>query len=221
MIKKLLRRKAKINPNHFRVAIYGSARLKKNDKRYKLVYNLAKRLAKDNIDVITGGGPGLMAAANEGHHKGQKEAKNGTHSIGLTIKLPREQRDAYHLDIKKQFQRFSNRLDSFIELSDVVVVAPGGIGTLLEFMYTWQLVQVKQICETPIILLGGHWQGLLDWVKKEMANKKLMNQEDFNHIFVAKTNKHVMEIINQFRLDQKRSGHVCKNFTKYKKEIKN
>jgi len=169
------------------------------------------------MDIVTGGGPSLMDAASRGHHAGRKD--NGTHSIGLTIKLPNEQRDAYHLDIKKEFSRFSNRLDNFMELSDAIIVAPGGIGTLLELLYTWQLVQVKHMCETPIILLGQHWQGLIDWIKKEMLRKKLMSKDDFWSIFVVKNNAQAMKILKKIKLGHDSNEHVCKNFEKYRKRI--
>jgi uncharacterized protein (TIGR00730 family) len=230
-----VKRSSKIDPKHFRVAIFGSARLSKGDVRYKQVFSLAKMIALCGMDIVTGGGPGLMDAASRGHHAGRKEKKaskkncessssssssssKSAHSIGLTINLPMEQNDGYHLDIKKDFNRFSNRLDSFMELSNAVVVAPGGIGTLLELLYTWQLVQVKHICETPIILLGAHWQGLLDWIKKEMARKKLMSMSDFNNVFVVRTASCAMRIIKKVQMDSMKSGHVCSNFKKYKKK---
>jgi uncharacterized protein (TIGR00730 family) len=185
----------KINKDHFRVAIFGSARLKPSNRDYKLVYNLAKLIAKENFDIVTGGGPGLMEAASKGHAAGRKN--NDIHSIGLTIKLPMEQRDAVCLDIKKDFSKFSHRLDNFMKFSNVVVVAPGGIGTVLEFFYTWQLIQVKHIKEIPIIMLGSMWKGLLNWVKKQPLKNKLMSKEDLNSIFVVKNNKEAMEIIRK------------------------
>jgi hypothetical protein len=165
--------------------------------------------------VVTGGGPGLMDAASKGHHTGRGGKK--LHSVGLTIKLPMEQFDGFHLDIKKDFTRFSKRLDAFMEMSNVVVVAPGGIGTLLELLYTWQLVQVKHICEIPIILLGSHWQGLIDWIKKEMLRKKLMSKDDFKSVFVVKNNSQAMKIIHKVHLDFKNGDHACSNFDKYRK----
>ena len=203
-----------IHPNHFRVAIFGSARIKKDDARYKQVFRLAKMIAEEKMDIVTGGGPGLMNAASKGHHAGRKGKR--LHSIGLTIKIPNEQFIGYHLDIRKDFKRFSGRLDKFMELSNAVVVAPGGIGTLLEFFYTWQLIQVKHICETPIILLGENWQGLLAWIKKEMLRKKLMSKEDFKSIFVVKNNQEAMKLLRKIHQDSLTNKHVCKSFRKYK-----
>ncbi|MBT7237632.1 LOG family protein [Candidatus Woesearchaeota archaeon] len=205
----------KINKDHFRVAIFGSARIKKGDPRYKQVHLLAKMIAKESMDIVTGGGPGLMDSASKGHHAGRKGKK--IHSIGLTIKLPKEQVTGYHLDIRKDFNRFSGRLDKFMELSNAVVVAPGGIGTLLEFFYTWQLIQVKHICEIPVILLGENWQGLLVWIKKEMLRKKLMSKEDFKNIFVIKDNKEAIRLLKKIYEDSLTQEHVCKNFKKYRR----
>ncbi len=208
-------KKHKIDKNHFRVAIFGSARLKKNDSKYKLVFNLAKAIAKENMDVVTGGGPGLMNAANRGHHAGR--GKNHTHSVGLTIKLPMEQRDSFHLDIKEEFARFSGRLDKFMKLSNVVVVAPGGVGTALEFFYTWQLVQVNHICNTPIILLGPMWEGLIKWLKTQPVKKGLISKSDLDSIFCVKNVSEAMKLIKLSKEQYDKGGkYVCRNIKKYK-----
>lgn len=204
----------KVNKKHFRVAIFGSARSKKTHPSYKLVFNLAKMIAKQRIDVVTGGGPGLMDAASRGHHAGRKGSN--IHSVGLTIKLPKEQFDGFHLDIKKDFNKFSGRLDKFMELSNVVVVAPGGIGTILEFFYTWQLVQVKHICDIPIIMLGSMWKGLLEWVSKEPLRRKLMSKEDMKNVFIVNNNQEAMKIILSSRQSFESNQHVCKNLERYK-----
>ena len=135
---------------HYRVAIFGSARTKEGDPKYQEVFEISKGLAAAGFDIVTGGGPGIMLAANAEH---QSVPSDG-HSIGLNIKLPFEQEANKFLDIKKGFDRFSGRLDTFMALSDAVIVAPGGIGTLLELFYSWQLIQVQHVCETPIILYG-------------------------------------------------------------------
>ncbi len=211
-------RTSEIKKNHFRVAVFGSARIRKGDARYKQVYTLARLIAKEGFDLVTGGGPGLMDAASRGYHECKKAQRNNNiHSIGLIIKLPQEQRDAYHLDIQKDFNRFSGRLDTFMELSNAVVVASGGIGTLLELFYTWQLLQVKHICEMPIILLGRHWNGLLHWIQKELLRKNMMSTADFRNIFVVKNNQEAIHIIQRVHEDAKTMKHVCKNFEKYRR----
>ncbi len=210
-----MQKKEKIDINRFRVAIFGSARIKKGDTRYKLVFTLAKMIAESGMDVVTGGGPGLMDAASRGHHVGRK--KKFLQSVGLTIKLPTEQKDSYHLDIKKEFHKFSNRLDTFMKLSNAVVVAPGGIGTMLEFLYTWQVLQVGKDCDTFIILLGEHWHGLMKWIHKDIYHKRLMSKEDFNNIFIAKNCTEAVALLNQAHEDVCAGRHPCKNFETYKK----
>ncbi|MBP9770853.1 LOG family protein [Candidatus Gracilibacteria bacterium] len=205
MAKKITKKaaKAKANKAHtfrnelkrrdFRVTIFGSARIKENDKVYKQVFDLAKDLGKHRFDVITGGGPGLMEAANAGHEAGDKE--NISDSIGLAIKLPHEQDDNAHLDLAKHFAKFSDRLDNFMALSSVAVVMPGGVGSCLEFFYTWQLIQVKHIHPIPIILVGKMWKQLMKWVKKYPLKQELISPEEMECVHVVKDNRAAMKII--------------------------
>jgi uncharacterized protein (TIGR00730 family) len=200
---------------HFRVAIFGSARIVKGDSIFELVYDLAKLIAHAGIDVVTGGGPGLMSAASEGHHVGRRDKK--IHSVGLSIKLPNEQKDANHLNVKKEFSRFSNRLDTFMQLSNVVVVAPGGVGTMLELFYTWQLMQISHICIVPIILLGDMWVDFLKWIKSSPLKNNYLDLRDFNLLFHAKDVDDAFSIIEMVYKDYKKgSESFCKNDEKYK-----
>jgi len=193
----------KVKPNkgyaqkRFRVVIFGSARLEKDDPNWNLIFDLARRIAEEDMDIVTGGGPGLMNAASEGHNSGDL----GKHmqSIGLQIKLPKEQRDALHLDIRKEFNRFSERLDNFIDLANVVIVAPGGVGTLLEFFYTWQLLQVKMIYDIPIILLGKMWLDLVQWIRIWLLENKLLDQEDLDLLYLVHDNEEALTIIKNAR----------------------
>jgi hypothetical protein len=203
------------NKGHFRAAIFGSARIKKKDRIYKDIYELSRMIAAEGIDVITGGGPGIMDAANAGHQEGR--ANQDIHSIGLNIKLPREQQANRHLDVKKEFHRFSERLDNFMVLSNVVVVAPGGIGTLLELAYTWQLVQVKQICDIPIIIFGDMWAAFLDWIEEWSLKTGFMDRSDLDNVFLAKTKEEVMEIIRAFHgAYMAEEKYTCLNIKRYK-----
>lgn len=204
-----------LKDGHFRVAIFGSARIKRGDGDYKKVRALAKEIGRREIDIVTGGGPGLMEAAASGYDSGRKNGKN--HSLGLLIKLPKEQRTTKHLDIKKQFHVFSHRLDHFMLLSNAVVVAPGGMGTLLELVYSWQLVQVKQICNIPIILFGKQWEELIKWVKKWPLKNGFMSKEDLDSIFIARTIDEVMGIIDATHAAYVRGGkNICLNVKKYR-----
>jgi uncharacterized protein (TIGR00730 family) len=205
-----------IMDEHYRVAIFGSARIKEGDKIYQDVFAIAKGLAGHGFDIVTGGGPGLMLAANSGH----KSAGSGMHSLGLNIRLPSEQFANPYLDIKEEFARFSGRLDSFVSLSDVVIVCPGGIGTLLELFYAWQLVQVQHLCETPIILFGEIWSGLLHWLESEVLARELFTPRDMNSIFHLTTPTEVIRLVQKIHDDRAMNEHVCHNFEKYRIEFK-
>jgi uncharacterized protein (TIGR00725 family) len=206
-----------IKPNHFRVAIFGSARLRPNDPRYNQIYSLARMIAAEGMDIVTGGGPGLMEAANKGHQEGRKSKK--VRSLGLNIMLPREQHANNHLDIQKDFRIFSKRLDYFMQLSNVVVVAQGGIGTLLELMYTWQLMQVEHTCHIPIILLGDMWKPFIDWIEEWPLRKRMMDEADMHPIFLADHCREAMKIIRKANHDFIHRGpDYCWNYRKYKFE---
>jgi len=137
-------------------------------------------------------------------------------SIGLNIRLPHEQVANPFLDIKKEFDRFGSRLDTFMSLSDAVIVAPGGIGTLLELFYSWQLVQVGQICKTPIILYGEIWRPLLHWLNTEVLRRGFISAEDLQGVFHLGSPADVVDLIQRIHEDRSRSENVCVNFEKYR-----
>jgi uncharacterized protein (TIGR00730 family) len=176
---------------NFRVCLFGSARLTAADPLYQTVFNLSRELAERGMDVITGGGPGLMAAANAGVRAAMAQSR----SYGLTLDLPALDEVANpHLDIKSSHKRFSSRLDEFVRLSHGVVVAPGGIGTLLELMYVWQLLQVKMIEPRPVVLLGAtFWNGFLRWVAGTQAAQGFLNFQDLDYLHVADSVAEVVE----------------------------
>lgn len=190
---KNIRFNKEVRRNEFRVTIFGSARIKQKDKVYKQVFDFAHEIGELGFGVVTGGGPGLMEAANAGHEAGDKKKK--AYSIGLPIQLPWEARENRHLEIKRLFNKFSGRLDNFMKLSKVVVIMPGGVGTCLEFFYTWQLVQVRHIKPLPMILIGHQWKKLMDWVKKYPLKMGLISPDETKHIYVAKNNAEAMKII--------------------------
>jgi uncharacterized protein (TIGR00730 family) len=201
--------------DHFRVAIFGSARIKKSDKNYRLVKKLGMMLGERGIDVVTGGGPGLMKAANVGHKEGSGKTK--AHSIGLGIRLPFEQEYNKGVQYSKMFERFSKRLDQFMLLSNAIVVAPGGIGTLLEAFYAWQLVQVNHVCHVPIIFLGDEWPGLLKWMKEVPLKRKYFKKKDMDLAFQAKNCDEAIKIIDMTYEGFKKGGkNFCLNSKKYR-----
>jgi uncharacterized protein (TIGR00730 family) len=166
----------------FRVCIFGSARIRAESDLYKQVHELARQLSLRDVDIVTGGGPGLMEAANMGAKKGSEHSR----SIGLPITLPWEADANSHIDVKRHHRRFSSRLDEFVRLSHAVVVTPGGVGTLLELFYTWQLIQATHIRQRPVILLGKeYWQGLLDWLNSMPLGRQLMSPSDLEMIKVV------------------------------------
>ena len=206
-----------IRKHEFRVTIFGSARIKNNSSVYKQIYALGKMLAENGIDIVTGGGPGLMAAASNGHKAGRKNKKNSSHAIGLEIDLPKEQKTNKGVDILRKFKRFSNRLDNFMLLSNVIVIAPGGVGTLLELFYSWQLVQVNHICHIPLIIIGDHYKGLLKWLTNYPMKKKYFKKKDLDLLFLATDYKQAMKLIGEAHKEYKKgTKDICVNLNKYK-----
>lgn len=207
----------KRDEKHFKVVIFGSSRVEMEDTIYKKVKDLAFMLGMKGIDVVTGGGPGLMQAANEGHKLGAKKSKKRSHSIGIGVKLLWKQKFNNAVQYKREFNKFSKRLDEFMLLSNAIVVAPGGLGTLLELFYSWQLVQVHHICDVPIILMGDKWEGLLRWVKRNPLKKGYLDEEDYKLVFYVKTAKEASTIIEDSYEHFKKGGkNFCLNYKKYK-----
>lgn len=182
-----------IGTGYYRVAIFGSARTKPKTPEYKSVYNLAKELASRGADIVTGGGPGLMEAANAG----AKEGSSQTKSFGLRIDLPFENDFNNHLDIKFFHKKFSSRLDEFMRITNAVVVTPGGIGTLLELFFAWQLIQVGHMKKKPIILVGTMWEGLLQWMKENPLRKELIDKSDLQHIQIVEEMEDVVPLLEK------------------------
>ncbi len=206
--------------NHeFRVSIFGSARIKPEDPTYQDTYNLAKTIGMMGVDLITGGGPGLMEAASLGHTAG--DTKNQAHSIGLNIVLPFEQKPNEGLEFLDNHEVFSTRLDEFMLLSNAVVVMPGGIGTCLELFYTWQLLQVKHVCNMPVILVGKMWRKLIDWVIDNPLQKQLMDPKDLHYIAVVDNWKQAVKVIKKAKKHfDETDGKECRNWLEYGKKIR-
>jgi len=153
--------------DHFRVTIFGSARAQPGTFVYDEVKRLAAALAEMGCDIITGGGPGLMQAANEG--AAGVDAAERHRSIGIRIELPFEQDVNPFVTTAFEHKTFFTRLHHFVLTSDAFVVVPGGIGTVLELMMIWQLLQVNHIQPAPLILVGRMWRGLVDWARSSLA----------------------------------------------------
>lgn len=155
------------------VSMFGSARTPPSDPYYELADNIASGLAKAGYAVITGGGPGIMEAAN----KGASEA-DGL-SIGLNINLPFEQQPNPYANLELDFKYFFVRKVMFIKYAMAFICMPGGFGTLDELFEALTLIQTRRIKAFPIVLVGsGYWDGLLDWVKEKVLTEKYINKED-------------------------------------------
>jgi len=146
------------------VTIFGSARLQPGSFGYEETKRAAAALAAMDCDIITGGGPGLMQVANEGATSKQ------AHSVGIRVELPFEQDVNAFVTEAFEHRTFFTRLHQFVLASDAFLVAPGGIGTVLEMMLIWQLLQVKHLEKRPLILLGTMWPGLVAWARQSMLS---------------------------------------------------
>src|SRR5262245_40381017 len=150
----------------YRVTIFGSARARPGTFAYDETKRVAGALAALGCDIITGGGPGLMQAANEGAASSGGRAR----SVGIRVDLPFEQEVNSFVGMAFEHRTFFTRLHQFVLASDAFVVAPGGIGTVLETMMIWQLLQVGHLSDTPLILVGRMWPGLVDWARTSMLS---------------------------------------------------
>jgi uncharacterized protein (TIGR00730 family) len=150
--------------DRYRVTIFGSARARPGTIAYEETKRVSKALAEMGCDIITGGGPGLMQAANEG----VKLAGDGAHSVGIRVDLPFEQEVNPFVELAFEHKTFFTRLHHFVLASDAFIVAPGGIGTVLETTMIWQLLQVQHLDATPLILVGRMWPGFVEWARTQM-----------------------------------------------------
>ncbi|HVJ69414.1 MAG TPA: LOG family protein [Caulifigura sp.] len=164
----------------YRVTIFGSARINTNHWSYAAVRDLAAELTRMGCDIVTGGGPGLMQAANEGARMADPDSRQ--ESMGIRIALPFEQDVNAFVSEAYEHGTFFTRLHHFVLVSDAFVVVPGGIGTVLETMMIWQLLQVRKLHETPLILVGKMWDGLIDWSRQTMLHGEspLASPEDMD-----------------------------------------
>jgi uncharacterized protein (TIGR00730 family) len=151
--------------DRYRVTIFGSARAKPGTVAYEETKRVSQALAELGCDIITGGGPGLMQAANEGVNLGRADDHD---SVGIRVDLPFEQEVNPFVELAFEHRTFFTRLHHFVLASDAFIVAPGGIGTVLETTMIWQLLQVKHLDSTPLILVGKMWPGFVEWARASM-----------------------------------------------------
>jgi uncharacterized protein (TIGR00730 family) len=162
----------------FRVTIFGSARVQQDHWVYGAVRDMSAELTHLGCAIITGGGPGLMQAANEGASLAAPDARG--RSVGIRVALPFEQDVNAFVGSAYEHRTFFSRLHHFVLVSDAFVVVPGGVGTVLELMMVWQLLQVRKLANTPLVLVGPMWQGLVDWHRQAMLRPgfELASEQD-------------------------------------------
>ena len=175
---------------HPAVSIFGSARTPHDHPYYQLTEEIARLLSDAGFSVISGGGPGIMEAANKGAFYGKSP------SVGLNIQLPHEQHGNAYQNISQSFQHFFTRKVMFVKFASAYVVMPGGFGTLDELMEALTLVQTGKTRRIPIILVGRKfWGGLLDWIRASLLVEKMISLEDMDLIQVIDEPKEIVAAI--------------------------
>ena len=175
------------------VTIFGSARTRREDPYYQAAVAIGKGLARNNLAVITGGGPGIMEAANRGAAQGKGK------SVGLNIELPFEQKGNRYANVPLHFHYFFSRKVCFVKYSIAFVFMPGGFGTLDEFFEVITLVQTRRIPRFPLILFGKtYWSGLLHWAKTTVEKGKFISPGDLELVTVTDDAQEAIRIITDY-----------------------
>lgn len=181
------------------ISIFGSARTKPDDKYYQLTIDISRALVNEGFGIISGGGPGIMEAANKGAY-----LESGL-SVGLNIELPFEQSGNQYIDPDKNLEHryFFVRKVMFVKYSQAFIVMPGGFGTLDELFETLTLIQTNKISNIPVVLVGSEfWSGLRDWIVKVVLNKfNNISAKDLELMPIVDSAEEVVKIINDFYHD--------------------
>lgn len=172
------------------VSIFGSARTNPEDPMYKAAHETALLLGAEGFEIITGGGPGIMEAANSGAHSA------GAVSVGCNIELPFEQMPNPYLTKSLSFKYFMVRKTMFIKYSNAYVIFPGGFGTMDELFEALTLIQTRKIRNFPVVLFGSqYWRGLLQWLTTTMLNEKMISPEDLGLMHLTDSPKDAVDFI--------------------------
>jgi hypothetical protein len=175
------------------VTIFGSARVRPDDPYYKKTEYLARKLAENGFSVITGGGPGIMEAANKG------AAAAGGQSVGMNIRLPYEQKPNPYANTIIEYKYFFIRKVMFVKYAVAYVILPGGFGTMDELFEALTLIQTKRIKGFPVIMMGSeYWQGLLEWLKTTMLQNDKIEPADLEIIQVIDNPDEIVKHIKKF-----------------------
>ena len=174
------------------VTIFGSARAPEDHPHYKLTVEVARAVVRNGYGVITGGGPGIMEAANRGAHE------EGGASIGLNIQLPFEQKPNPHIKTMLSFRHFFVRKVMFLKYTSAVIVMPGGFGTLDEFFETLTLVQTSKVNTMPLVLMGKeYWKGMVDWLGDVMVGEEYIHASDMSLMHITDDPNEAVEVIKK------------------------
>ena len=172
------------------VSVFGSARVKPDSDVYRVAQEIGRLFAEAGFAVVTGGGPGVMEAAN----RGAKEA--GGLSVGFTIDLPNEQDPNPYLDICVNFKHFYARKTMLVKAAEGFVMMPGGFGTLDEMFEALTLIQTGKVLNFPVVLFGSeHWKGLLDWINTKVLSQGLISPEDEELLYVTDDSKAAVKLV--------------------------
>ena len=175
------------------VTVFGSARTKPGSREYELARAIARQLAEAGFAIITGGGPGIMEAANRGCHEG------GGLSIGCNIELPHEQGLNHYVDLGVEFRYFFARKTMFVKYADAFVIMPGGFGTLDELFEALTLIQTGKIRHFPVVLVGSdYWRGLVDWMRATQLKAGAVTEADIELLKITDDPDEVCRIIKAY-----------------------
>ncbi len=183
------------------VSIYGSARVKPGEELYRKTEEIARRLGKAGFTIITGGGPGIMEAAN----KGASEA--GVKSVGVNIELPEEQMPNTYSNISLSLRHFFVRKVLLVKYATAFIIMPGGLGTLDELTEVLTLMQTHKIKPFPVLLYGsGYWNGFLDWLRNCTLANNYISKEDLHLLRVYDDTEEIVDAVRQWYLNQEITG---------------
>jgi uncharacterized protein (TIGR00730 family) len=191
------------------VSVFGSARMTSNHRYYRQARELGRMLAEAGYAVITGGGPGIMEAANRGCQEG------GGLSIGCNIELPHEQGLNPYVDLGIEFRYFFARKVMFVKYADAFVIFPGGYGTLDELFEALTLIQTQKVQDFPVILLGtDYWGGMIDWIRASLLKEAAINAEDVDLLRLTDDPKEAVRIIKAYERSHRQKAAATEPGTK-------
>jgi hypothetical protein len=178
---------------HPAISIFGSSRCKEGDLLYTRTYNLSRLLAKNGFNIITGGGGGVMEAANRG------ASEEGAKSVGINIELPLEQKPNPYSNIRLNYRYFFVRKVMFLKYAVAFIMLPGGFGTLDECFEAITLIQTKKMKPFPVILVdSSYWNGLIEWIREKLLSSGTITKEDMNIFKVIDEPEEIVEYVKKF-----------------------